>query len=122
MATPYLDEAERCSRVALLHEGKLLALDAPAALRESLAGDVIEVIAADRDRLTEVLERLPGVVDVQQFGERTHVRLDSGSLFRDHERLAAALRAADVEPESVRRVPTSLEDVFIARVAEAATP
>src|SRR6478609_10357381 len=41
MATPYLDEAERCTRVALLHEGGLLALDTPAALRASLKGDVM---------------------------------------------------------------------------------
>ena len=42
MATPYLDEAERCARVALLHEGRLLALDSPATLRASLKGDVVE--------------------------------------------------------------------------------
>ena len=61
MATPYLDEAERCSRVALLHEGQLVALDTPAHLRASLPGIVMEVIAVDRDRATSVLERLPGV-------------------------------------------------------------
>ena len=43
MATPYLDEAERCARVALLHEGRLLALDAPAALRRGLRGQLLEV-------------------------------------------------------------------------------
>src|SRR3990170_6882986 len=59
MATPYLDEAERCARVALLHEGRLLALDSPATLRASLKGDVVEVVAGDRDRATQVLERLP---------------------------------------------------------------
>jgi ABC-2 type transport system ATP-binding protein len=116
MATPYLDEAERCSRVALLHEGRLLALDAPAALRASLKGDVVEVIAADRDRATTVLRRLPGVVDVQLFGERAHVRFEPESLLADPDRLAAALVGAGVASESVRRVPTSLEDVFIARV------
>ena len=116
MATPYLDEAERCSRVALLHEGQLLALDTPGALRASLKGDVMEVIAGDRDRAMQILEDLPGVVDVQLFGERTHVRLEPGSPFSDPDRLTAELKRAGVEPESVRRVPTSLEDVFIARV------
>jgi ABC-2 type transport system ATP-binding protein len=118
MATPYLDEAERCARVALLHEGRLLALDSPAALRASLKGDVVEVIAGDRDRANQVLEKLPGVVDVQLFGERAHVRIDPGSPLRDPDRLAAALKQAGIEPESVRRVPTSLEGVFIARVTE----
>jgi ABC-2 type transport system ATP-binding protein len=120
MATPYLDEAERCSRVALLHEGRLLALDSPATLRAGLEGEVIEVIAADRDRATEVLNRLPGVVDVQLFGERTHVTLEPDSRFGDPEQLAAALKQAGIDPESVRRVPTSLEDVFIARVTDRA--
>ena len=120
MATPYLDEAERCSRVALLHEGQVLALDTPAVLRAGLKGDVMEVIAADRDRATTALEQLQGVLDVQLFGERVHVRLAPGSPHRDEDRLAAALREAGIEPESVRRVPTSLEDVFIARVTHGA--
>jgi ABC-2 type transport system ATP-binding protein len=116
MATPYLDEAERCSRVALLHEGQLLALDSPGNLRSSLPGDVMEVVADDRDRAIAVLERLPGIVDVQLFGERAHARLGPGSPYSDPDRLVAALRDAGIHPESVRRVPTSLEDVFIAKV------
>jgi len=118
MATPYLDEAERCSRVALLHEGRLLALDTPRVLRASLKGDVMEVVAAERDRATEILQKLPGVVDVQLFGERAHARLVNDSPLADADRLTAELTRAGVVPESVRRVPTSLEDVFIARVTE----
>jgi ABC-2 type transport system ATP-binding protein len=121
MATPYLDEAERCSRVALLHQGRLVALDTPANLRSSLPGEVMEVVAEDRDRATRGLERLPGVVDVQLFGERAHVRLEPGSAFSDPDRLVAALQASGIQPESVRRVPASLEDVFIARVSGGAT-
>jgi ABC-2 type transport system ATP-binding protein len=120
MATPYLDEAERCTRVALLHEGGLLALDTPGGLRASLPGVVMEVLAGDRDRATSTLEHLPGVVDVQLFGERSHVRVAPGSALGDPERLQAALRDAGVAAESVRRVPASLEDVFIARVSEGA--
>jgi ABC-2 type transport system ATP-binding protein len=120
MATPYLDEAERCSRVALLHEGQLLALDTPGRLRASLPGEVLEVLAADHDRATSALEHLPGVVDVQLFGERSHVRIAPGTPFGDPTRLRAALQDAGVGAESVRRVPASLEDVFIARVSERA--
>jgi ABC-2 type transport system ATP-binding protein len=121
MATPYLDEAERCSRVALLHEGRLVALDSPARLRAELPGIVMEVIAADRDRATSVLDGLPGIDDVQLFGERAHVRLASGSPMSDPHRLDSALRAAGVDVESVRRVPASLEDVFIDRVSKETT-
>jgi ABC-2 type transport system ATP-binding protein len=118
MATPYLDEAERCSRVALLHEGRLLALETPERLRNSLAGTVIEVMTADRDRAMEFLRRFQGVADVQSFGERAHVRFEPGSPFGDAERLANVLRDAGIDAESVRRVPPSLEDVFISRIAK----
>jgi ABC-2 type transport system ATP-binding protein len=121
MATPYLDEAERCSRVALLHEGALVALDTPARLRADLPGVVIEVIAADRDRATSVLEQLPGIDDVQLFGERAHVRLAAGAPMSDPQQLNSALRSAGISLEGVRRVPASLEDVFIDKVAKETT-
>src|SRR6185503_11466463 len=75
MATPYLDEAERCSRVALLHEGRLLALDTPAELRATLSGVLLEVIADDHRRAADVLRTMPDVSSVEMFGERGHVRL-----------------------------------------------
>ena len=118
MATPYLDEAERCSRVALLHEGELMALDTPAQLRAGLPGVVMEVIAPDRDRATTVLERLPGVAGVQLFGERAHVHLVAGAPLSDPAQMTTTLERAGIGVESVRRVPASLEDVFIARVAK----
>ena len=121
MATPYLDEAERCSRVALMHEGQLIALDTPNHLRATLPGTVVEVIAPDRDRAMDVLEHLSGVADVQLFGERAHVRFEPGAELSDPDRLRAALQAAAVNVDGVRRVPASLEDVFIARVAKETT-
>jgi ABC-2 type transport system ATP-binding protein len=120
MATPYLDEAERCSRVALLHDGQLLALDDPGVLRASLPGDVLEVVADDPNRALDVVGSLPGVADVQLFGERLHVRLDPGAPLADPARLTAALAEKNVTSPGVRRIPTSLEDVFIARLAERA--
>jgi len=121
MATPYLDEAERCSRVALMHEGQLIALDTPNHLRATLPGTVVEVIAPDRDRAMGVLEHLSGVADVQLFGERAHVRFEPGAELSDPDRLRAALQAAAVNVDGVRRVPASLEDVFIASVAKETT-
>ena len=116
MSTPYLDEAERCSRVALLHDGHLLALDRPAALRAASAGnDLYEVIADDSRRAVDVLRRAQGVASVHMFGERVHVRLDEhGTQAAD--RLAAALTAAGVTVSSLREIQPSLEDVFISRL------
>ena len=118
MATPYLDEAERCSRVALLHEGQTLAIDDPTRLRATLLGEVVEIIADKQARAIERLGGLPGVADVQMFGDRFHVRFDPGAPLRDIEQLKTTLRQAGVETTSVRHMPASLEDVFIARLVQ----
>jgi drug efflux transport system ATP-binding protein len=117
MATPYLDEAERCGRVALLHEGRLVALDRPAALRGTLTGSLFEVVVDDYRRAVDVLASLPGVDDVQLFGERAHVRTSEGAVTAPA--LRAALEAAGFVVREVRPIATSLEDVFIAKLHEA---
>lgn len=117
MSTPYLDEAERCSRVALLHNGQLLALDTPDQLRRSLPGALFEVIAPEHRRAVAALRTLPDVANVQTFGERAHVRL-TGAEDGAADRLADELRRSGVDVTSVRQVPPSLEDVFVTRLGE----
>jgi drug efflux transport system ATP-binding protein len=116
MATPYLDEAERCGRVALLHEGRLLALDRPDALRATLTGALFEVIVSDHRRATAALRDLDGIADVQMFGARAHVRMNRAEGAADS--IASRLTAAGLTVNSVRPIATSLEDVFIAKLHE----
>lgn len=113
MSTPYLDEAERCTRVALLHDGRTLAVDDPARLRATITGPMFEIMQAAPD-VAHAVGRLPGVVDVQAFGERLHVTLADGSASAEFE---DAVREAGVRGVHVRRITPSLEDVFIARLA-----
>ena len=112
MATPYLDEAERCARVALLHEGRLLALDEPSRLQGALAGQLLEVVVDAPRPPIDLLARVPGVRDVQSFGDRAHVRADGDArgLARSVE---AALTAAGLRVIDLRPIGASLEDVFI---------
>jgi drug efflux transport system ATP-binding protein len=119
VSTPYLDEAERCHRVALIHEGRLLALDTPDHLRRSLPGQVVELVLSDQDRALPVLSDLPGVRAVHVFGERVHARLDRGVDGDAAERIASALRDRGVEVRAARQVTASLEDIFIARLEAA---
>jgi ABC-2 type transport system ATP-binding protein len=116
MATPYLDEAERCSRVALIHDGQALAIDTPGALRASLPGQVLEILADPPDRAAMLAERQSQVVDVQTFGERIHIRLSPQAPAGEIDRLRQALVAAGIQDFTLRPIPTSLEDVFIARI------
>ncbi len=122
MATPYLDEAERCARVALLHEGRLVALDDPDRLRAAYPGDVIEVVAHPAPRAVALLAAHPDVEDVQTFGERAHVRLRARNDDRAIGQLSAELARAGLAVASVRRTTPSLEDVFIERLQRTGLP
>jgi ABC-2 type transport system ATP-binding protein len=120
MSTPYLDEAERCTRVALVHEGRVLAADEPARLRRLIPGRMLEILAGAS--AAESLRALPCVHDAQVFGERIHITLDDDSPACE-ERFRAALRATPLADVPVRPVQPSLEDVFIARLSgEGGTP
>jgi len=122
MTTPYLDEAERCARVALLHDGRLLAIDRPAALQASLQDRLVEVIVdADRPPI-DALAAIGGVEDVQMFGDRAHVRLAGGSQIEAAERITKALRAKGISVRSVRPVGATLEDVFIGLITAGGKP
>jgi len=120
MSTPYLDEAERCSRIALLHEGRVLALDQPNRLRAGLSGTLFEVVV---DSPREALDRMTGRSDVmsaQVFGDRLHVWIDRADPESATAVLQTATTAAGLVPSSVRPIVPSLEDVFIARLSSAA--
>jgi drug efflux transport system ATP-binding protein len=114
MSTPYLDEAERCTRVALLHEGRVIAFDEPSALRRSLAGVMFEVMADHPDRIAEILPSWRPDADVRMFGERAHVRASDV----DEQAIRAELERAGLQDISIRAIPPSLEDVFIARISQ----
>jgi len=113
LATPYLDEAERCHRVVLMHEGRALALDTPANLQASLAGTVIEIVVSPARKALDVVRSVAGADRAQLFGDRLHVRVDRREAVTP---IVAQLRAAGLEPTHVRPIVPALEDVFIERV------
>jgi ABC-2 type transport system ATP-binding protein len=116
MSTPYLDEAERCSRIALLHEGKVLALDSPNRLRTGLAGTLFELVVPSP---REALDRIAGqreIASAQVFGDRLHVWIDRDDIELAKQALTAAVDAAGLPASNVRPIVPSLEDVFIARL------
>jgi drug efflux transport system ATP-binding protein len=113
MSTPYLDEAERCSRVALLHDGHLLAVDRPQHLQAHLDGQLLEVSLRDGRPPLDVLRSVPGVADVQSFGDRAHVRVPDSRTAPGAHAIAQALERAGASGVSVRPISASLEDVFI---------
>jgi len=119
VTTPYLDEAERCRRVALMDRGRLLMMDAPDVLRRSAAGALVELIARPKRAALDWLQARPETSDVQVFGERLHVTLaavPAGEAAASAARLADGLRAAGLEVPSARAIEPTLEDVFISHI------
>jgi len=117
MATPYLDEAERCGRVALVAAGRVLAEDEPGRLQAAATGTLIEVVADPPRRALEVARTIAGADRVQLFGDRLHVRVATGS---DFEPVRQALLAAGIDIAGARPIVATLEDVFIDRLARVA--
>jgi ABC-2 type transport system ATP-binding protein len=115
MSTPYLDEAERCARVALVHEGKTLAIDEPDRLRRLVHGRMVEVMVPGVADAAGIAQRVPGVSSVQTFGERLHVTLDDAS-DAAVDRFRAAVQGTPLGGVPMRTVEPSLEDVFIAQL------
>ncbi len=116
VSTPYMDEAERCTRVALLHDGHLIACDVPGRLRAALPGKMYELDARPQHRALAVLQRTLPQAAPYVFGERLHVRIPEGS--GDEGGWRAALAQEGVHLEEVHAVSPSLEDVFVALLPE----
>lgn len=116
VSTAYMDEAERFDRLAILHQGRLLALDRPTVLQQALEGEVLS-LQVDRPRAARDLAiRLPTVRRAAVFGDRLHVTLRTAS--QGAGGLLAALASGGVTVVGSEPVTPSMEDVFIALVAE----
>ncbi len=118
MTTPYMDEAERCSKVGLLAEGRLLAADTPQNVKRLMRGTVVEIVCPEIRRAFGVLKGLPGVREVQLFGDRLNAVVDDPE--RELPRIEAALAAEKIPLLGRRLLPPSLENVFIS-VTESAS-
>jgi ABC-2 type transport system ATP-binding protein len=112
VTTAYLDEAERCNRVGLMHQGRLLAVDAPDRLRAGRPGDLVEIVVDDPWRARHRLAGVPQASHLTLVGQRLHVAMADAA--RDLPAVLAALEAEGLHPRESRLVTPSLEDVFIA--------
>ena len=110
MATAYMDEAERCSRLALMHDGRIPYCDTPQALKSLMPGALLAVHAQQPRLLPARLQRLAGVQGSLLMGDRVHVRVDDGALRLPQ--LQAAL--ADVAGLAIERIEPGIEDLFVA--------
>jgi ABC-2 type transport system ATP-binding protein len=111
VSTAYLDEAERCDRVALMHDGHVVALDDPRSLQRQWEGRIVSLRAEDPRALRDALQHIPQVQGATLFGNSVHAIVSH--VDEDWPALAAALDAAGIRVTNKETVEPSLEDVFI---------
>jgi ABC-2 type transport system ATP-binding protein len=111
MSTPYMDEAERSSRVGLLAGGRLIAADTPAAVKRLMRGTVVEIVCPEIRKAFVILKALPGVREVQLFGDRLNAVVDRPD--DEVPRIETALAGEGIPVVAERRLSPSLENVFI---------
>ena len=111
VSTPYMDEAERCSRLALIFQGKIIAAGTPDELRKLMRGELLELETPDERRARNVLADLPGVMGVEIFGDRVHVVVEQARLMI--EPICDALVAEGLKVTKIEPIAPGLEDVFV---------
>ncbi len=110
VSTAYLDEAERCTRIGLIHKGNILMVNEPSTIRESLEKPMIEVSSPKARVARDVVSAVEGVDSVSIYGERLHIGMKERMVA---DKILAALKAHSVKVEGYREIVPSLEDVFM---------
>jgi ABC-2 type transport system ATP-binding protein len=112
MSTAYLDEAERCHRVALVHEGGMLFCDTPARLKTQLSGAVLAVISSNPRRLRAALDGAGGVLNALLVGDGVHLIVDNAA--RRIPELRAILDREKLPFDRLEEIAPTIEDLFVA--------
>jgi len=114
VSTPYMDEAERCSRVALMFEGDIIVCDAPERIKGLVEGELLELRP---DRLREAaraIENLPGVLEVQTYGDLLHVFVDDAR--QRASTIEEALTGMGIPVQGLRQTRPRMEEAFISLI------
>ncbi len=114
VSTSYLDEAERCTHIGLIYEGRLLESDTPAAIKEKHAAPMIEVWCENARAGMETAKGDGNVASVGIYGDRLHIGLKDKGLAGA---VIAALSAKDAGVKEYREITPSIEDIFLGMIA-----
>ena len=119
VTTHYMEEAEYCHRLALMHRGRLIALDTPANLRAEMPGKLLEVQTPASPQAVAALTGHPAVIEAAMFGRRVHVTVADAE--RGRRAVEETLAARGVAFSGIEVMPPSLEDVFVSLIHAADT-
>jgi ABC-2 type transport system ATP-binding protein len=113
ISTAYLDEAERCTRIALIHKGKVLVTDEPSGVKKIIGVPMIEISTSEARLAGEFIGSIDGVLSVSIYGDKLHVAIQSKEIAA---KIMDQLKVKGFSVEGERQIIPSLEDVFISMV------
>lgn len=111
VSTAYMDEAERCHRIGLMHKGKLLTSGSPEEIKQLMQGSILQVFVSDLRRAFDLLRAQLASGRPNLFGDRIHVV--SKNPERTMEEIRAVLQGGGITPDRIRLMEPELEDVFV---------
>ncbi len=121
VSTPYMDEAERCSRVGLMYQGQLIVCDTPKQVKGLVEGDLIELRPVAKDRGVGLMRRaeasvtsLSGVLEVQTYGDLLHIFVDDAA--QRTPQVRAALANQSIQATDLRQTHARMEEAFISLI------
>jgi ABC-2 type transport system ATP-binding protein len=116
VSTPYMDEADRCSLVGLMYEGKMMIIDTPTAIRSQIKGDLIQIYPKDWQTAYKLVIELPGINEVQTYGEALHILADSGE--KRLQQIKQAFKKNHIDYTNARIAPARMEEAFISLISQ----
>lgn len=113
MSTSYLDEAERCTMIGLMHKGGILMKDSPAVIRRSLGLPMLQIWTDEPRSAMDIIKRVKGVKSTSIHGIKLHVAIEKKEVA---DAISSALAKAGIETRGQREIVPSIEDIFISMV------
>ncbi|MCJ7582640.1 MAG: ABC transporter ATP-binding protein, partial [Candidatus Aminicenantes bacterium] len=110
VSTPYMDEAQKCHRVALIYEGQILALAKPEELIQNFTKTIIE-FTSDQKNARTILKTMPSLQNIYPYAGALHLTFQPGA--NGVETTKSFCRAQNIEVKSIKKIDPSFEDTFL---------
>ena len=114
VSTPYMDEAERCTRVGLMHQGRMIVCDTPQRIKAMIPGQLIALRSTDLHRTREIVSHLAGILEVQTYGDQLHIFAQDPALALRG--IESALSQQGIQVLAARETRPRMEEAFISLI------
>jgi ABC-2 type transport system ATP-binding protein len=116
VSTPYMDEADRCSRVGLIYEGELIRCDTPELIRKSVEGELLVLELNAGEQLKLQLDSLPGIMEVQVYGDKYHLLVENSK--KQKKEIEKYLKRRKIEIRNLYKSMPKMEEAFISIISQ----